>query len=65
MGTIYRTKSKKNLKNKKVENKKKKKILLYDPEKTGSFRMMFGFAQPAPYKFKKDVMVKANKKQKE
>ena len=48
-----------------VENKKKKKILLYDPEKTGSFRMMFGFAQPAPYKFQKDVRIKANKKQRE
>ena len=28
-----------------------KKEILYDPVKTGSFRMMFGFKQPEVYRY--------------
>ena len=35
----------------KKENKKEK---LYDPVKTGSFRMMFGFKMPLGYKLNKN-----------
>ena len=31
--------------------KKEKKEKLYDPEKTGSFRMMFGFKQPEVFRY--------------
>ncbi len=33
---------------------------MYDPEKVGSFKMMFGFEQPGVYRTRK---VKSNKKE--
>ena len=36
------------------------KVKLYDPEKIGTFKMMFGFAQPV--KFIKDSRTKLNKR---
>ena len=40
-----------------------KKEKLYDPEKVGSFRMMFGFKQPDKYLPKKWVKVERTKKE--
>ena len=41
-----------------------KKEELYDPVKTGSFRMMFGFPQPSKYLPKKWVSIKKPKEEK-
>ena len=42
-----------------------KKEILYDPVKTGSFRMMFGFQQPNKYLPKKWKKVERTKKVKD
>ena len=49
-----------------MNNKKKKmnKEELYDPVKTGSFRMMFGFPQPSKYLPKKWIPIERTKKEK-
>ena len=47
-----------------VENKENKKIVLYDPEKNGTFKMMFGFGQPFPPKHIPDSRIKRNINQK-
>ena len=49
-----------------MNNKKKKmnKEELYDPVKTGSFKMMFGFPQPSKYLLKKWVSIKKPKEEK-
>jgi hypothetical protein len=41
-----------------------KKEELYDPEKTGSFRMMFGFQQPSTYRPNKWVSIRKPKTEK-
>jgi len=41
-----------------------KKEELYDPVKTGSFRMMFGFPQPSTYRPQKWVSIKKPKEEK-
>ena len=41
-----------------------KKEELYDPVKTGSFRMMFGFKQPSTYLHQKWVSIKKPKEEK-
>jgi hypothetical protein len=41
-----------------------KKEELYDPVKTGSFRMMFGFKQPSTYRPQKWVSIKKPKEEK-
>lgn len=41
-----------------------KKEELYDPEKTGSFRMMFGFQQPSTYRPQKWVSIRRPKTEK-
>jgi hypothetical protein len=38
-----------------------KKQKLYDPEKTGSFVMMFGFKQPSTYRPNKWVSIRKTK----
>lgn len=35
-----------------------KKEIMYDPEKDGSFKMMFGFQQPGIYRPKKWLSIK-------
>ena len=40
-----------------------KKEELYDPVKTGSFQMMFGFKQPSTYRHQKWVKVERTKKE--
>ena len=49
-----------------MNNKKKKmnKEELYDPVKTGSFQMMFGFPQPSTYRPQKWVSIKKPKEEK-
>ena len=37
---------------------------MYDPEKVGSFKMMFGFPQPSVYRPNKRVSIKKEKKEK-
>ena len=46
-----------------VENKKVK-IAMYDPEKVGSFEMMFGFKQPTTYRPNKWIPISERKKEK-
>ena len=41
-----------------------KKEELYDPEKTGSFVMMFGFKQPSTYRPNKWVSIRKTKTEK-
>ena len=41
-----------------------KKEKMYDPEKVGSFRMMFGFKQPDKYLPKKWVSIRKPKTEK-
>jgi len=41
-----------------------KKEKLYDPEKTGSFVMMFGFKQPSTYRPNKWVSIRKPKEEK-
>ena len=40
-----------------------KKEKFYNPEKTGSFRMMFGFQQPSTYRPQKWVSIKKPKEE--
>jgi hypothetical protein len=40
-----------------------KKVELYDPVKTGSFRMMFGFQQPSTYRPQKWVSIRKPKEE--
>ena len=42
-----------------------KKEELYDPEKTGSFQMMFGFQKPSTYRPQKWVSIKKPKTKKD
>lgn len=48
----------------KVNYFKMKKEELYDPVKTGSFQMMFGFPQPSTYRHQKWVSIKKPKTEK-
>jgi len=41
-----------------------KKEELYDPEKIGSFQMMFGFPQPSTYRHQKWVSIRKTKTEK-
>ena len=41
-----------------------KKEKFYNPEKTGSFRMMFGFQQPSTYRPQKWVSIRKTKEEK-
>jgi len=38
-----------------------KKEKMYDPEKVGTFKMMFGFAQPGLYRYQKLTSIKKTK----
>ena len=42
-----------------------KKEKLYDPVKTGSFQMMFGFKQPRTYRPQKWVSIRKPKEEKD
>jgi len=44
--------------------KKETKEKMYDPVNKGSFRMMFGFAQPSKYLPKKWIPIERTKKEK-
>ena len=46
-----------------VENKKVK-IPMYDPEKVGSFEMMFGFKMPKTYRPNKWIPISERKQEK-